>query len=152
MVKASDVVLILVAILFPPAAALVVTGCSCDLLINLLLTMYVFPFLSFVSFHSFAWLLLQLGLFTRTYSRFLVDLQEDAGRREVWRWWLPLYVFHLSFSLVFMDPLCVFTDLGSGHYEPLYQSDPYPGQYSHSSMPAPYAQDPQYYGATPQYQ
>jgi len=44
MVKASDVVLILVAIILPPAAALIVTGCSCDLLINLLLTMYVFPY------------------------------------------------------------------------------------------------------------
>ena len=46
MVKASDVVLILVAIIFPPAAALVVTGCSCDLLINILLTMYISTFLS----------------------------------------------------------------------------------------------------------
>ena len=58
MVKSSDVLLILVnklaiymksvllkspqvAILFPPAAAAFVTGCSCDLLINILLTMYV---------------------------------------------------------------------------------------------------------------
>ncbi|KAH9921381.1 hypothetical protein B0H21DRAFT_766687 [Amylocystis lapponica] len=38
MVRASDVLLILVAILFPPAAAAFVTGCSCDLLINILLT------------------------------------------------------------------------------------------------------------------
>ncbi|TEB23596.1 UPF0057-domain-containing protein [Coprinellus micaceus] len=38
MVKSSDVLLILVAILFPPAAAAIVTGCSCDLLINILLT------------------------------------------------------------------------------------------------------------------
>jgi len=38
MVKASDVILIVVAILFPPAAAAMVTGCSCDLLINILLT------------------------------------------------------------------------------------------------------------------
>ncbi|XP_006463865.1 hypothetical protein AGABI2DRAFT_194553 [Agaricus bisporus var. bisporus H97] len=38
MVKASDVVLILVAIIFPPAAALIITGCSCDFLINVLLT------------------------------------------------------------------------------------------------------------------
>ncbi|CDZ98515.1 upf0057-domain-containing partial [Phaffia rhodozyma] len=36
--RASDVVLCLVAILFPPAAAAFVTGCSCDLLINILLT------------------------------------------------------------------------------------------------------------------
>ena len=66
MVKASDVILIVVstlsngyllkrataglydlssskqvAILFPPAAAAMVTGCSCDLIINILLTMYV---------------------------------------------------------------------------------------------------------------
>ncbi|PPQ89254.1 hypothetical protein CVT25_001338 [Psilocybe cyanescens] len=38
MVRSSDVILILVAILFPPAAAGIVTGCSCDLLINILLT------------------------------------------------------------------------------------------------------------------
>ncbi|KAF9456863.1 hypothetical protein BDZ94DRAFT_1274572 [Collybia nuda] len=38
MVRASDVLLILVAILFPPAAAGFVTGCSCDLLINICLT------------------------------------------------------------------------------------------------------------------
>ncbi|CAO1620109.1 unnamed protein product [Jaminaea pallidilutea] len=38
MVKSSDIVLILVAILFPPAAAAFLTGCSCDLVINILLT------------------------------------------------------------------------------------------------------------------
>ncbi|PWN23104.1 hypothetical protein BCV69DRAFT_245017 [Microstroma glucosiphilum] len=38
MVKSSDVLLIVVAILFPPAAAAFITGCSCDLLINILLT------------------------------------------------------------------------------------------------------------------
>ncbi|KAF9225526.1 UPF0057-domain-containing protein [Gyrodon lividus] len=38
MVKSSDVVLILVAIIFPPAAAAFVAGCSCDLLINICLT------------------------------------------------------------------------------------------------------------------
>jgi len=37
-VKASDVILILVAIIFPPAGAFFVTGCGCDLLINILLT------------------------------------------------------------------------------------------------------------------
>ncbi|KAL1744281.1 hypothetical protein HDZ31DRAFT_39081 [Schizophyllum fasciatum] len=37
-VKGSDVLLIIVAILFPPAAAAFITGCSCDLLINILLT------------------------------------------------------------------------------------------------------------------
>ena len=62
MVRASDVLLIIVshrsllfapargrgthvhgkvAILFPPAAAAFITGCSCDLLINICLTMYV---------------------------------------------------------------------------------------------------------------
>jgi len=39
MVRASDVILILVAILFPPAAAAIITGCSCDLLLSILLTM-----------------------------------------------------------------------------------------------------------------
>ncbi|PPQ73718.1 hypothetical protein CVT26_010849 [Gymnopilus dilepis] len=38
MVKSSDVLLIIVAIIFPPAAAAFITGCSCDLLINILLT------------------------------------------------------------------------------------------------------------------
>jgi uncharacterized membrane protein YqaE (UPF0057 family) len=37
-VRGSDILLILVAILFPPAAAAFITGCSCDLLINILLT------------------------------------------------------------------------------------------------------------------
>ncbi|KAH9968216.1 hypothetical protein BC827DRAFT_1171058 [Russula dissimulans] len=36
--RASDVCLVLVAIIFPPAAAAFLTGCSCDLLINILLT------------------------------------------------------------------------------------------------------------------
>jgi len=38
MVRGDDIVLILVAILFPPAAAGFITGCSCDLLINIILT------------------------------------------------------------------------------------------------------------------
>lgn len=73
MVKASDVILIVVsplngyllihvlpvyitfiaqqvAILFPPAAAAMVTGCSCDLIINILLTMYANPDLFFTFF------------------------------------------------------------------------------------------------------
>ncbi|KAH9990975.1 hypothetical protein BJV74DRAFT_836756, partial [Russula compacta] len=37
-IRASDVCLILVAILFPPAAAFFIAGCSCDLLINICLT------------------------------------------------------------------------------------------------------------------
>ncbi|KAH9974031.1 hypothetical protein BGW80DRAFT_1170905 [Lactifluus volemus] len=36
--RASDVCLIIVTIIFPPAAAFFVTGCSCDLLINICLT------------------------------------------------------------------------------------------------------------------
>jgi len=39
MVKGSDILLILVAIIFPPAAAGFITGCSCDLLINIALTL-----------------------------------------------------------------------------------------------------------------
>jgi len=38
-VRASDVILILVTIIFPPAGAFFVAGCGCDLLINILLTM-----------------------------------------------------------------------------------------------------------------
>ncbi|KAI0292903.1 UPF0057-domain-containing protein [Russula brevipes] len=36
--RASDVCLILVAIIFPPAAVAFIAGCSCDLLINICLT------------------------------------------------------------------------------------------------------------------
>merc|ERR1711939_791816 len=39
MVRASGILLVLVAILFPPAAAGILTGCSCDLLINIALTL-----------------------------------------------------------------------------------------------------------------
>ncbi|KIL62255.1 hypothetical protein M378DRAFT_798724 [Amanita muscaria Koide BX008] len=53
MVRTSDVILILVAIVFPPAAAAMVAGCSCDLLINIALTILgYFPGL----IHSF-WLI-----------------------------------------------------------------------------------------------
>ncbi|KAF8601863.1 UPF0057-domain-containing protein [Ceratobasidium sp. AG-I] len=38
MVKGSDIILILVTILFPPAAVAIMNGCSCDLLINIALT------------------------------------------------------------------------------------------------------------------
>ncbi|GAA5953447.1 hypothetical protein JCM21900_005667 [Sporobolomyces salmonicolor] len=38
MVRTSDIILVLVAIVFPPAAAAFLTGCSCDLLINICLT------------------------------------------------------------------------------------------------------------------
>ncbi|KAG8749557.1 hypothetical protein FRC14_001267 [Serendipita sp. 396] len=39
MVKGSDILIIIVAIIFPPAAAGFITGCSCDLLINIALTL-----------------------------------------------------------------------------------------------------------------
>jgi len=98
MIKASDIVLILIAIIFLPAVILVVTGCSCDLLVNILLTLIISTFLS-------CWFLLiseavTIRLFTRTYSCFLVDLQEDAGRREVWRihWQCFLIVLFYRFS------------------------------------------------------
>ncbi|KAI9638559.1 uncharacterized protein MKK02DRAFT_42958 [Dioszegia hungarica] len=45
-VKGSDIILILVAIIFPPAAAGIITGCSCDLFINICLT--VLGYLPFV--------------------------------------------------------------------------------------------------------
>ncbi|KAI5994870.1 hypothetical protein EDC04DRAFT_2872539 [Pisolithus marmoratus] len=37
--RGSTVLLIIVAIIFPPAAVAFMTGCSCDLFINVLLTM-----------------------------------------------------------------------------------------------------------------
>ncbi|KIO31848.1 hypothetical protein M407DRAFT_241610 [Tulasnella calospora MUT 4182] len=41
-IKGGDIVLIIVAILFPPLAVFLMTGCSCDLLINILLTVLGF--------------------------------------------------------------------------------------------------------------
>ncbi|KAG8736347.1 hypothetical protein FRC10_009408 [Ceratobasidium sp. 414] len=38
MVKGSDIILILVTILFPPAGVAIMNGCGCDLLINICLT------------------------------------------------------------------------------------------------------------------
>jgi len=42
MVRTSDVILVIVAIIFPPAAAGMVTGCSCDLVISVCLTILGF--------------------------------------------------------------------------------------------------------------
>ncbi|GAA5916526.1 hypothetical protein JCM6882_003572 [Rhodosporidiobolus microsporus] len=39
MARTSDIILVLVAILFPPATAAFLTGCSCDLLINIALSL-----------------------------------------------------------------------------------------------------------------
>jgi uncharacterized membrane protein YqaE (UPF0057 family) len=41
MVHSSDIIIALIAILFPPAAVAILTGCSCDLLINIALTCLV---------------------------------------------------------------------------------------------------------------
>ncbi|KAG8679189.1 hypothetical protein FRC08_017144 [Ceratobasidium sp. 394] len=41
MVKGSDIILILVTILFPPAAVAIMNGCSCDLLINICLVSWL---------------------------------------------------------------------------------------------------------------
>ncbi|KAG8983419.1 hypothetical protein FRB93_007278 [Tulasnella sp. JGI-2019a] len=38
--KGSDILLVLIAIVFPPLAAFMITGCGCDLLINIILTWY----------------------------------------------------------------------------------------------------------------
>jgi len=40
MVKSSDVLLIIVTILFPPVAVAFITGCSCDLLLNIVLSIF----------------------------------------------------------------------------------------------------------------
>jgi len=54
-VRASDVILILVTIVFPPAGAFFVAGCGCDLLINILLTI-----LGYIPGHLHAfWLIYQ---------------------------------------------------------------------------------------------
>lgn len=41
MVRGSDIIIALIAIIFPPAAVAMMTGCSCDLLICIALTMLV---------------------------------------------------------------------------------------------------------------
>lgn len=41
MVRGSDIIIALIAIIFPPAAVAMMTGCSCDLLISIALTMLV---------------------------------------------------------------------------------------------------------------
>ncbi|KAJ9094345.1 hypothetical protein QFC20_006913 [Naganishia adeliensis] len=38
MVRSSDILLCLITILFPPAGVFMISGCSCDLLINICLT------------------------------------------------------------------------------------------------------------------
>ncbi|KAG2120100.1 hypothetical protein BD769DRAFT_1481172 [Suillus cothurnatus] len=79
MVKASDVLLILVAIIFPPAAAAFVTGCSCDLLINICLTI-----LGYFPGHIVRWQPVSLkwtdsDLQFLIIARLLAHLQEDAS-------------------------------------------------------------------------
>ncbi|BEJ15595.1 hypothetical protein CspHIS471_0502000 [Cutaneotrichosporon sp. HIS471] len=39
MVRGSDILIALITIIFPPAAVAMMTGCSCDLMINLALTL-----------------------------------------------------------------------------------------------------------------
>ncbi|KAI0032590.1 hypothetical protein K488DRAFT_49541 [Vararia minispora EC-137] len=64
-VRGSDVVLILVAIIFPPAAAAFITGCSCDLLINICLTI-----LGYLPGHLHAfWLIYKRMKAEETYGR-----------------------------------------------------------------------------------
>ncbi|TFL04355.1 UPF0057-domain-containing protein [Pterulicium gracile] len=38
-VRGSDIIAVLLALLFPPVAVALIAGCSCDLLINFLLTL-----------------------------------------------------------------------------------------------------------------
>ncbi|KAG8955323.1 hypothetical protein FRC04_008674 [Tulasnella sp. 424] len=63
-VKGGDIVLIIVAILFPPLAVFLMTGCSCDLLINILLTI-----LGFIPGHIHAfWLIYKKMKAEETYG------------------------------------------------------------------------------------
>ncbi|KAF9446583.1 UPF0057-domain-containing protein [Macrolepiota fuliginosa MF-IS2] len=109
MVKASDVLLVIVAIIFPPAAVFITNGCGCDLLINVLLTI-----LGYIPGHIHAFWLI--------YRRMQAEERYGMGG---------------------------FQYVGSGHYEPIYQSGP-PSQGPHG-QPMPQPQAPQYYGATGQY-
>jgi len=64
-IRASDICLILVAIIFPPAAAFFIAGCSCDLLINICLTV-----LGYIPGHIHAfWLIYRRMRAEETYGR-----------------------------------------------------------------------------------
>lgn len=64
-VRGSDILLIIVAILFPPAAAAFISGCSCDLLINICLTI-----LGYIPGHIHAfWLIYKRMRAEETYGR-----------------------------------------------------------------------------------
>ncbi|KAI0280398.1 UPF0057-domain-containing protein [Russula aff. rugulosa BPL654] len=64
-VRGSDICLIIVAIIFPPAAAFFVTGCGCDLLINICLTI-----LGYIPGHIHAfWLIYRRMKAEETYGR-----------------------------------------------------------------------------------
>ncbi|KAI6144227.1 hypothetical protein BKA82DRAFT_4175836 [Pisolithus tinctorius] len=63
--RGSTVVLIIVAIIFPPAAVAYMSGCSCDLLINVLLTI-----LGYIPGHIHAfWLIYKRAKAEERYGR-----------------------------------------------------------------------------------
>ncbi|KAI6122578.1 hypothetical protein EDD17DRAFT_103461 [Pisolithus thermaeus] len=63
--RGSTILLIIVAIIFPPAAVAYMTGCSCDLLINVLLTI-----LGYIPGHLHAfWLIYKRSKAENAYGR-----------------------------------------------------------------------------------
>ena len=135
-----------VTLLFPPAGAAIVTGCSCDLIINILLTMYVPDYSVWnIFFAKDFWNLktgyrlrrLQTRLFTWWNPCVLAYLQED----ESWgtlrsRWfclWVfpppPLFFFLKKRKITQLSFVSLNTDIGNGQYQPLYSDSNAPGNY-----------------------
>ncbi|KAF8868203.1 hypothetical protein BD779DRAFT_1600910 [Infundibulicybe gibba] len=109
MVRTSDVILILVAILFPPAAAGMITGCSCDLLINILLTI-----LGYIPGHIHAFWLI--------YRKMQAEERYGNGGYQC-AFLSPCLDLH---ALISNSPT---SDMGNGQYEPVYNQGAYaPGQ------------------------
>ncbi|GAA5993589.1 hypothetical protein JCM10908_000128 [Rhodotorula pacifica] len=75
MAKSSDILLVLVAILFPPAAAGILTGCSCDLFINIALTL-----LGYIPGHLHAFYLIYKKM--QAEERYGVDGVQYYGNAE----------------------------------------------------------------------
>ncbi|CAH7681507.1 hypothetical protein PPACK8108_LOCUS14112, partial [Phakopsora pachyrhizi] len=80
-------VLILVAVIFPPASAIFVTGCGCDLLINILLTI-----LGYIPGHVHAFYLI--------YKR--MQAEERYGREG----------YKYVGNATYVSPMSLFRDLG----------------------------------------
>ena len=93
--EAIDLRNLQVTFFFPPIGAFFVAGCSCELLINILLTAYVLVQSSNSNF-SDTFTQIQFGLCPRSDSRILVNLQADAGGGAVREWRVHLCAHSFS--------------------------------------------------------